>query len=115
MDQKSEPKTPWESWPELPPPDITALVRSIQALWLNEMRQMECALRDDWRDGIAEGRLPEYRVTINHGAALYQRIVELVTAYDFGRTEHLKWLQEELIRMHNRHIGPIFMPAPEKD
>lgn len=54
------------------------------------------------------------RVRYSAEAQLRKAIEDLVAQFDGVRTEHLKFLKGELIRLHRLIVQPVFLPKPAK-
>ena len=78
-------------WPEMPPLDITATARAIAELWREELMKLE----------RQTGEPIYWRIPVGT-ACVNDRIIEILMAYDEGRTRHLAFLKGELMRLHSR-------------
>ena len=50
-------------------------------------------------------------VAVRESEAVYAKIVEVLKAYDYGRTQHIKFLTGELRNMHNLLMPSIATPS----
>lgn len=84
-----------------PPLDISAVSRALANIWRESMDRLE-------RENGSRIYIP-----IREEGHVYQRIVELLKAYDEGRTRQIKYLIEELVRLHSVMVSPpIILSKP---
>lgn len=87
-----------------PPLDIAQLARAITAEWLQAFADLSAGF--DYRQKLAMRR---------GAGAVMDTVVEVLRAYDEGRTRHIAFLKSELVRLHNLMPGPpIVLPATER-
>lgn len=78
----------------LPPLDIANAATAISHVWRDQMHELE----------LQNGQT--VCVPIRSAGIVRDRVVEILKAYDYGRTQHIRWLTEELIRLHECLPGP---------
>lgn len=80
---------------DMPPLDIMVAARAIAEVWRESMRKVEF-------DGGG--------MHVPHEALrLGDRVIEILKTYDQCRTLHIKFLRDELIRLRNVTIEPLFI------
>ena len=89
-------------WPEGPPLDITVLARHIQQLFLEQWRESERNTRREFESAIMvtpPGETPriDFSVSVFAASHLGDRVIELLQAYDYGRTQHIEFLKKQLM------------------
>ena len=98
---------PPDAWPEMPPRDIQVLTRAILAVVrravIADLDSLELASAIKVRFGF-------------HGemAKVMEAVASLVGGYDAHRTEQIRYLREELVRLRDFTVEPILIERADK-
>lgn len=99
------------NWPEMPPLDITLVARHIQQIWHETVMAAEHEARCQAECASEAGiPLPPHRWLFPIQNEVGSKIMEILKAYDEGRTRQIEFLKKELAHAHNLmpRITPLF-------
>lgn len=89
---------------EMPPLDITVAARAIAAAWEESIRQVELRAGGMY---VLDVTTEPLRMLGPHAAMRFaERVIDILKTYDEGRSQHIKFLRDELIRLQNVTIAP---------
>lgn len=100
------------------PLDIRVASDRISHLWMMATREQEAKARHDYEACQRMGLEPRFEFTedFREAGKLRDGIIEILKAYDEGRTRHLQLLKSELIRLHRiMPPNPSIMERKPKD
>lgn len=100
------------------PLDIRVASDRISHLWIMATREQKAKARHDYEACQRMGLEPRFEFTedFREAGKLRDGIIEILKAYDEGRTRHLQFLKSELMRLHRIMLpNPIIVERKPKD
>ncbi len=93
--------------PEWPPLDIKKVAEAISFAWRDAFDSAASRYMDD----VDSGMPPHFTVDIREQSRFADRVMEILTQYDAGRSEYLVLLKREV--MWQRSIQPMYHIWPQ--